>query len=116
MVAQAIHCHERSAELSWVSALVPTGHQFSGGPEELNRGGECTALACFPFLTQPHTIIVFVVLVGTTWVLFLSSREAFYDMSSKFAPLCGSENFHFLRRHHEPRTQRIEYTKQFWVI
>lgn len=81
MVAQAIHLH-----YSQVSAPVRTGHQPWCGVKELGRGGGCTALACFPFLAEPHAIIVFVVLVGTSWVFFLSSGEAFYDRSGKFAP------------------------------
>lgn len=58
-----------------------------GGAEELSRGSGCTTLACFPFLAGPHAVIVFVVLVGTAWLLFLSPRELLYGTSRKFA-LC----------------------------
>lgn len=81
MVAQAIHLH-----YSQVSAPVRTGHRPWCGVKELGRGGGCATLARFPFLAEPHAIIVFVVLVGTSWVFFLSCREAFYDRSGKFAP------------------------------
>lgn len=86
MVAQAIHLHYSSAELSWVSAPVHTGHQPWCDAEELGRGGGCTTLAHFPFLAEPHAVIVFVLLMGTTWFFFLSSREVFCDTSGKFAP------------------------------
>lgn len=86
MVTQAIRLCYSSAKLSQVSAPVRTGRRPWCGVKELGRGGGCAALARFPFLAEPHTIIVFVVLVGTSWVFFLSSGEAFYDKSGKFAP------------------------------